>query len=214
MNLRGMYGCLGSMCLPSITHGSTVCLSFNMFLEYIVDFCKMSIYRHHVSVEKRYLTQLFTSQISSLAFAMRHYFPTLLLLLGTLMLPCVAQDTSQPPGLEGIDDPEMTKRLIHYWADYSCYAYNDNSEQPPAAQQCAKACYTDGMTSDVEGEGIHSQTCWLNGPESDARTGNPLTDEEKSQVPRTSMYWPQTFDFIFINTCVRQNDHNWLLQLR
>jgi hypothetical protein len=191
-------------CLPEFQHVAGIDCGF-LQDEYISPSC----FR-----EKKYLTQLFTSQISSLTFAMRHYFPSLLLLLGTLMLPCVTQDTSQPPGLEGIDDPEMTKRLIHYWADYSCYAYNDNSEQPPAAQQCAKACYTDGMTSDVEGEGIHSQTCWLNGPESDARTGNPLTHEEKSQVPRTSMYWPQTFDFIFINTCVRQNDHNWLLQLR
>ena len=122
-----------------------------------------------------------------------HFLSSLLLLLTTSTLPCLAQDTSQPPGLEGTDDPHMTKRLVHYWADYACYRLNDQSE-PDVKEQCKEACYPDGITSDVPPDDVpQSQTCWLNGPESDYKTGKPLTDEEKKEDPSTSEDRPATW---------------------
>jgi hypothetical protein len=95
--------------------------------------------------------------------------------------------TSQPPGLERINDPNQQKRLLHYWADYGCFSLSDKSE-PNMKDQCKEACFPGGITSDVPaGEFVtNSQTCWLNGPESDYRTGKPLTDKEKTENPRTS----------------------------
>lgn len=154
----------------------------------------MSIYKYHAFTYRRHYRQLFISQtVSSLVVAMRHSFLSPLLLLGSLTLPCLAQDveTSQPPGLEGIDDPNMTKRLIHYWADYACFSLSDNSE-PNVKEQCKEACFPGGITSDVPaGEFVQSsQTCWLNGPESDYRTGKPLTEDQKNENPRTGEHCP------------------------
>lgn len=104
------------------------------------------------------------------------------------MLSCLAQSTqtSQPPGLEGVNDPEKGKRLINYWSDYTCYTLSDQSE-PNIKEQCKEACFPGGVTSDVPAGSLveSSQTCWLNGPESDYRTGRELTDDQKKENPRT-----------------------------
>jgi hypothetical protein len=105
-----------------------------------------------------------------------------LVLLYVLIVPCLAQgsQTSQPPGLESIHDPDKGKRLINYWADFACFTFSDNSE-PSIKDQCKEACFPGGIASDSLTSGLieNSQTCWLNGPESDSRTGMPLTVDQK-----------------------------------
>jgi hypothetical protein len=117
-------------------------------------------------------------------------FPTLLLC--SLPLLCRAQggQTSQPPGLEDVKDSAQQKRLIHYWADYSCFSLSDHSE-PNAKEQCKEACFPGGVKSDVPaGKFItSSQTCWVNGPETDYRTGKALTEEQKKENPRTGKHY-------------------------
>ncbi|KAH7400509.1 hypothetical protein DE146DRAFT_780973 [Phaeosphaeria sp. MPI-PUGE-AT-0046c] len=104
------------------------------------------------------------------------------------LMSCLAQNTqtSQPPGLSGVVDSEKAKQLIHYWADYACFTLSDQSE-PNVKQQCKKACFPGGVTSDVPPGSLveSSQTCWLNGPESDYLTGKELTEDQKKENPRT-----------------------------
>jgi hypothetical protein len=85
----------------------------------------------------------------------------------------------------------MVSTLIDYWADYACYSLSDNSE-PNIKEQCKEACFPGGITSDVPPEQTvqSSQTCWLNGPESDYSSGKPLTDEQKNENPRTGEQCP------------------------
>ncbi|KAI8937308.1 hypothetical protein NX059_006515 [Plenodomus lindquistii] len=122
---------------------------------------------------------------------MNHFLPALLLILHILILPCWGQNaaTAQPPGLEGIDNPDMSRRLIHYWADYSCYVMSDNSE-PNIKEQCKEACFPGGVESDVPAGQIvlSSQTCWLSGPEVGFPSGQPLTDEEKKKTDGSGKY--------------------------
>jgi len=120
--------------------------------------------------------------IPSLAVVMRHSFLSQLLFLGVLAVPCLAQ-TAQPPGIEGIDDPNKAKKLIHYWADYACFSLSDGSE-PKLEEQCKAACDLDAAP--VSDTVVSSMTCWLNGPESDFRLGLPLTEEQKKENPRKS----------------------------
>lgn len=122
---------------------------------------------------------------------MRSLFLLSTLILGLMVLHCRTEEiqTPQPPGIENISNPDMTKRLIDYWADYSCFTFSDNSE-PNIKDQCREACFPGGITSDVPtSEYVQSsQTCWLNGPEADYRTGKPLTDQQKEKTPRESKW--------------------------
>ncbi|KAH5090123.1 hypothetical protein HBI38_042970 [Parastagonospora nodorum] len=114
-------------------------------------------------------------------------FLPLLFLIHGVILPCLAQDggISQPPGLENVKDAAQQKRLLRYWSEYGCYAYGDKSE-PNVKDQCREACFPGGITSDVPaGKFVtSSQTCWYNGPESDLRSGKPLTEDQKKESPR------------------------------
>ncbi|KAF2463814.1 uncharacterized protein BDR25DRAFT_362485 [Lindgomyces ingoldianus] len=147
-----------------------------------------------LSKENENYKRFFISQtVPSFMIAMRHSFLFPPLLLGSLTLPCLARgvQNSQPPGIEGINDPNMTGKLIDYWADYACFSLSDNSE-PNVKEQCKEACFPGGITSDVPpGEIVQSsQTCWLNGPESDYRTGAPLTEQQKNENPRKGEHYP------------------------
>lgn len=119
--------------------------------------------------------------------------PLPLLLLGSLALPSLSQ-TSQPPGLEGIDDPEIAKKVIDYWSDYSCFILSDQS-QPHVKEQCKEACFPGGVSAEVPSTDIvqSSQLCWLNGPEAEYRSGNPLTEEQLKENPRTGRHFTNQF---------------------
>jgi hypothetical protein len=86
---------------------------------------------------------------------MLHSFLSSLLLFGGLAVPAIAQ---APPGLENIKDGEMSKRLIHYWADFKCMRFSDRSEAEPRIQ-CKKACLAFENTPPPGKFVGHSQTC-------------------------------------------------------
>lgn len=83
-------------------------------------------------------------------------------------------------------DPEKGRDLINYWKYYACFTLSDKSE-PNIKEQCKEACFPGGVTSNVPASSLieSSQTCWLNGPESDYRTGKELTEDQKKENPRT-----------------------------
>jgi hypothetical protein len=97
-------------------------------------------------------------------------------------VPAIAQ---APPGLENIKDGEMSKRLIHYWADFKCISFSDNSEQGPK-EQCKKACLEFENAPPAGQFVAHSQTCVYDSTmESWFNSGKVLTPEEKKQpLPR------------------------------
>jgi hypothetical protein len=115
-------------------------------------------------------------------FTMRHSFLSPLLLLGGLAVPAIAQ---APPGLENIKDGEMSKRLIHYWADFKCLEFSDHSEAGPK-EQCKKACLEFENTPSPGKFVGHSQTCVYDSTmESWFNSGKVLTPEERKQpLPR------------------------------
>jgi hypothetical protein len=136
---------------------------------------------------------IFRFKTPSYSATMKQHFLASLLLLVSLTLPCSAQDAAQPPGIEEVKDATMTKKMIHYWSTASCFKLSDGSE-PNVKEQCKEACFPGGVKSDVPPDQIiqSSQTCWYNGPESWFLTGKHLTDEEKKQMPRKSIYHPHT----------------------
>lgn len=75
---------------------------------------------------------------------------------------------------------------MDYWADFSCFVLSDQS-QPHVKEQCKEACFPGNASSEAPPSQIvqSSQTCWLNGEESEYRTGRPLTEEQKKENPRT-----------------------------
>lgn len=115
---------------------------------------------------------------------MRHSFLSQFLPIASLTLPCIADgSTLNPPGADQINDPVLTKKLIHYWADFSCYKFSDGQE-PSVKDQCSKACDGTEKVDTPNGNVLASYTCSYDGPESDARTGNPLTEEQKKDNSR------------------------------
>jgi hypothetical protein len=116
---------------------------------------------------------------------MRHSFLSSLLLLADPAMLSLAQNVSKPPGVENINNDEMTKRVIHYWADFQCTGLSDHSEQN-IKEQCKKACLEFESAPPVSQYVAHSQTCvYDSSMESWYRTGKPLTEEErKKPLPR------------------------------
>jgi hypothetical protein len=113
---------------------------------------------------------------------MRQSFLSPLLLLAGLALPCFAQ---APPGIDNIKNDEMSKRVIHYWADFKCIGFSDHSEQSPK-EQCKKACL-EFESAPPAGQAVeHSWTCiYDQSMESWYQSGKLLTPEEKKQpLPR------------------------------
>jgi hypothetical protein len=79
----------------------------------------------------------------------------------------------QPYDGETTKDPAMTKQLIEYWSENTCYKKSDDSE-PSMTIQCKSVCFP-GADDGKGGAVLSSSTCNFGGsPWSDARTGNLL----------------------------------------
>jgi hypothetical protein len=105
---------------------------------------------------------------------------TILCLLVSFAVSGIAEDCDpnapyfvQPYDGETTKDPAMTKQLIEYWSENTCYKKSDDSE-PSMTIQCKNVCFP-SADDDKGGAVLSSSTCnFGSSPWSDARTGNPL----------------------------------------